>query len=141
MTWNLPHSLTTKKFKIEPSARRQWRPSSGTVKASFCVNFSHQKQQSTAKNTAKLSKNCAKPLNERPGRLTTGVTLLDDGTRSHTSAQTAAWLQKRKCEVLQHPPHSPDLAQSDFYLFGPFKKFLSGKRFEDQKALQKTVVQ
>jgi histone-lysine N-methyltransferase SETMAR len=50
-------------------------------------------------------------------------------------------LQKRKREVLQHPPHSPDLAPSDFYLFGPFKNFLLGKRFEDQNALQKTVVQ
>jgi hypothetical protein len=30
---------------------------------------------------------------------------------------------------------------SDFYLFGPFKNFLSGKRFEGQNTLQKTVVQ
>jgi hypothetical protein len=37
-----------------------------------------------------------------------------------------------KAKVLQYPPHSPDLAPSDFYLFGPFKTFLSGKRFEDQ---------
>jgi hypothetical protein len=27
---------------------------------------------------------------------------------------------------------------SVFYLFGPFKNFLSGKHFEDQNALQKT---
>jgi hypothetical protein len=50
-------------------------------------------------------------------------------------------LQIRKWEVLQHPPHRPDLAPSDFYLFGPFKTFLSGKIFEDQNALQKTVAQ
>jgi histone-lysine N-methyltransferase SETMAR len=50
-------------------------------------------------------------------------------------------LQKEKWEVLQHPPYSPDLAPSDFYLFGPFKNFLSRKRFEDQNTLQKTVVQ
>jgi hypothetical protein len=49
-------------------------------------------------------------------------------------------LQKRRWEVLQHPPHSPDPAPSDFYLFRPFKNFLSRKRFEDQNALQKTVV-
>jgi histone-lysine N-methyltransferase SETMAR len=58
-----------------------------------------------------------------------------------TSAQTATWLQKRRWEVLQHPPHSPDLAPSDFHLFGPFKNLLSEKRFEDQNALQKTVLQ
>jgi hypothetical protein len=41
-----------------------------------CENFAHQKQHLTVINTAKLSKNCEKPLNERPGRLTTGVRLL-----------------------------------------------------------------
>jgi hypothetical protein len=43
-------------------------------------------------------------------------------------------------ENLQHPSHSPDVAPSDFCLFGAFKNFLSGKRFENQNALQKTVV-
>jgi hypothetical protein len=37
--------------------------------------------------------------------------------------------------------NSPDLAPSDFYLFGQFKNFLSGKRFEDQNTLQKRDVQ
>jgi hypothetical protein len=33
-----------KQFKIEPSGKKkQWQPSSGIVKASCCVNFSHQK--------------------------------------------------------------------------------------------------
>jgi histone-lysine N-methyltransferase SETMAR len=50
-------------------------------------------------------------------------------------------LQKWKWEVLQHPPHSPDLAPSDFYLFGPLKNFILGKIFEDQNSLQETVVQ
>jgi histone-lysine N-methyltransferase SETMAR len=66
---------------------------------------------------------------------------LHDEARPHISAQTAVWLQKWKWELLQHPPHSPDLAPSDFYLFEPFKNILSGKRFEDQNTLQKTVVQ
>jgi histone-lysine N-methyltransferase SETMAR len=52
-----------------------------------------------------------------------------------------AWLQKWKREVLHHPPLSPDLAPSDFYLFKPFWSFFSRKIFEDQNALQKTVVQ
>jgi hypothetical protein len=44
----------------------------------------------------------------RPGSLTTAVRLLHDGARPHTSARTMAWMQKRKWEVLQPPPHSPD---------------------------------
>jgi hypothetical protein len=51
-------------------------------------------------------------------------------------AHTVAWLQKQKWDVLQHPPNSPDLVPSDFYLCRPFKN-LSGKRFEDQTPLKK----
>jgi len=32
-------------------------------------------------------------------------------------------------EVLPHPVHSPDLASSDFDLFGPLKEALGGKIF------------
>jgi hypothetical protein len=42
--------------------KKKKKPGSGIVKASSCVNFSHQKQP-TATYTAKLSKNCTKPLN------------------------------------------------------------------------------
>jgi hypothetical protein len=61
-TWKHPHSPTTKKLKIEPSAIK-------TMATVFwdCegMNFSQQKRQSTATNTAKLFKNCMKPLNKR----------------------------------------------------------------------------
>jgi hypothetical protein len=30
-----------------------------------------------------------------------------------------------------HPPYSPDLAPSDFYLFGDVKRYLAGLSFED----------
>jgi histone-lysine N-methyltransferase SETMAR len=33
------------------------------------------------------------------------------------------------CTVLPHPPYSPDLAPSDFYLFGALKDAICGKRF------------
>jgi len=32
-------------------------------------------------------------------------------------------------ELLQHPPYSPDLVPSDFYLFPKLKLFLAGQRF------------
>jgi histone-lysine N-methyltransferase SETMAR len=36
-------------------------------------------------------------------------------------------------ELLEHPPYSPDLAPSDFHLFGPLKKHLGGKSFADEE--------
>ena len=39
-------------------------------------------------------------------------------------------------ELLEHPPYSPDLAPSDFYLFPKLKLFLAGQRFSsDQEAI------
>ncbi|CAH2106941.1 unnamed protein product [Euphydryas editha] len=32
-------------------------------------------------------------------------------------------------ELLSHPPYSPDLAPSDFFLFSDLKKILAGKKF------------
>ncbi|UYV66659.1 K02A2.6-like [Cordylochernes scorpioides] len=42
-------------------------------------------------------------------------------------------------EVLEHPAYSPDLAPSDFFLFGLLKKELKGKRFDSDEDVQKVV--
>ncbi|GFO31395.1 histone-lysine N-methyltransferase SETMAR [Plakobranchus ocellatus] len=38
-------------------------------------------------------------------------------------------------EFIPHLAHSPDLAPSDFHLFGPQKRHLGGKKFEDKDEL------
>jgi hypothetical protein len=38
---------------------------------------------------------------------------------------------KHEDESSPHPPYSPDLAPSDFHLFGPLKDALRGRRFAD----------
>jgi hypothetical protein len=38
-----------------------------------------------------------------------------------------------------HPAYSPDLAPSDFYLFGYVKQLLSGCQFADQDSLLQAV--
>ena len=40
---------------------------------------------------------------------------------------------------MDHPPYSPDLAPSDFHLFIHIKKFLGGKRFDDDDDLKDAV--
>jgi hypothetical protein len=42
-----------------------------------------------------------------------------------------ATLLKLKWDVVPHPPYSPDLAPSDYHLFGPVKRVLGGKRFRN----------
>ncbi|GFO44908.1 histone-lysine N-methyltransferase SETMAR [Plakobranchus ocellatus] len=43
---------------------------------------------------------------------------------------TSKWLQRYGWEILPHPAYSPDLAPSDFHLFGPLKRHLGGMAFE-----------
>ena len=66
---------------------------------------------------------------KRPGLLTKGMLLLHENARPHSANQTTAMLRSFKWQVLQHPPYSPDLAPSDFHLFGPLKQHLSVERF------------
>jgi hypothetical protein len=47
--------------------------------------------------------------------------------------------QEGESSVLPHPPCSPDLAASDFYLFSPLKDALQGRRFEDDDELKHSV--
>jgi histone-lysine N-methyltransferase SETMAR len=70
-----------------------------------------------------------------PGLLRRGV-VLHDNARPHTqpTARRYNW------EVLDHPPYSPDLAPSDFNLFGPLKKHLGGRRFATDGEVQQAVM-
>jgi len=67
------------------------------------------------------------------------VALLQDNARSHTAKTTMETLRKLKWNLLTHPPYSPDLAPSDFYLFGGLKSDLQGMRFADNAAVIQTV--
>jgi hypothetical protein len=49
-------------------------------------------------------------------------------------------LQRYNWEVLDHPPYSPDLAPSDFHLFGSLKKHLGGRRFATDGEVQQAVM-
>ncbi|KAK8406844.1 hypothetical protein O3P69_007418 [Scylla paramamosain] len=67
--------------------------------------------------------------NKRRGLLSEGVLLLHDNARPHTAVHTINTLQELHFEVLEHPAYSPDLAPSDYHLFGPLKDALRGRRF------------
>jgi histone-lysine N-methyltransferase SETMAR len=68
---------------------------------------------------------------KRRRRLSEGD-LLHDNARPHTVACTLETLRKFKWEVMEHPAHSPDLALTDFHLFGLLKEALGGRRLRTQ---------
>ncbi|UYV68183.1 hypothetical protein LAZ67_5003286 [Cordylochernes scorpioides] len=50
-------------------------------------------------------------------------------TKNLTSCKTVSTIIKLGFEVLEHPAYSPDLAPSDYFLFGLLKKELKGKKW------------
>jgi len=73
------------------------------------------------------------------GLLSSGVLLLYDNARPHTAIHTLQTLVKLGFTVLEHPAYSPDLAPSDYHLFGPLKDALRGCRFTSDKGVKKVV--
>jgi len=73
----------------------------------------------------------------RRGKLSKEILLLHDNARPQTAAHTLETLKQLKWEAMEHPAYSPDLAPSDFHLFGMLKNSLRGSRFscdDDVKA-------
>jgi histone-lysine N-methyltransferase SETMAR len=62
-----------------------------------------------------------------------------DNAHPHTSLRTQEAIAKFGWTALPHPPYSPDLAPSDFRLFGPMKDALRGTRFEDEERVIRAV--
>ncbi|UYV69446.1 hypothetical protein LAZ67_6003625 [Cordylochernes scorpioides] len=77
--------------------------------------------------------------NKRRGKHSKGVLFLHDNARPHASCKTVSTIIKLGFEVLEHPAYSPDLAPSDYFLFGLLKKELKGKRFDSDEDVQKVV--
>ncbi|KAI6646965.1 Transposase [Oopsacas minuta] len=78
---------------------------------------------------------------EMRGKLTRGALLQHYNARPHESSKTMAAIDDLRFECLPHPPYSPDLAPSDYWLFGEMRRPLRGKRFEDFKLLEYEIKQ
>ena len=61
--------------------------------------------------------------------LNRGSRVIFNNAPAHTSAVVVAKLMELGFQLVSHPPYSPDLAPSDYYLFPNMKKWLAGKRF------------
>lgn len=76
---------------------------------------------------------------KRRGKLSRGVRLLHDNAPVHTAAVAKAAVAKCGFEEIRHPPYSPDLAPSDYYLFSRLKADLRGRRFSSDDEVAQAV--
>ncbi|GFU24600.1 histone-lysine N-methyltransferase SETMAR [Trichonephila clavipes] len=65
-----------------------------------------------------------------------GVVFHQDNARPHTSLVTRQKLLQLEWDTMPHPPYSPDLETSDYYLFRSLQKFLDGKNFTSNEEVK-----
>jgi transposase len=64
-----------------------------------------------------------------------------DNARPHTALRTRAFMAENSMKLAPHPPYSPDVAPSDFYLFGDVKGRLTGQMFESREDLFDAIIE
>jgi histone-lysine N-methyltransferase SETMAR len=64
-----------------------------------------------------------------------------DNARVHTAQKCRTFCEEKGLRLARHPPYSPDLAPSDFFLFGYVKEYLKGMVFPSYRALLDAISQ
>ena len=65
--------------------------------------------------------------------------LLRDNAAAHTAGVATSVSAECGYELLPHPPYSPDLAPSDFYLFPLLKEHLRGRQYASDNDIIQSV--
>ncbi|GFS09298.1 histone-lysine N-methyltransferase SETMAR [Elysia marginata] len=131
-------SPSQKKFKVFSSARKVllmifW-DSEGVVYTEFL-------EQGNTVNSTKYM-NILEKLKARLRRVgSEKVSIIHhDNARPHTSFETRTVLDRLGLRTLPHPPYSPDLAPSAFFLFPKLKDYLKGNRYETDEDVKNAVL-
>ena len=127
MQWKRPGSPPPKKFRTQSSASKVIAMVFWDSKGIILIDY----KPAGTSITGEYYANVIKQL-----RVAAGVLLLHDNAPVHKSRVAQAAIPECKLEQLNHPPYSPDLAPSDYYLFRNLKSHLRGTRFWDDDELK-----
>ena len=141
MEWKHPGSPAKKKFKTQPSAGKVMLTVFRDSKGPILEDYLEKGRMINSARYSDLLANNLKPAvhTKRRGLLLKKVLLLYDNARPHMASQTTETINHLGFEVLDHPAYSPDLAPSDYHLFGPLKNALRGRRFSTDKEVREVV--
>lgn len=73
---------------------------------------------------------------KRPRLYRKRILFLQDNAPAHKCKISMEKFEELGFELLPHPAYSPDLAPSDYYLFPNLKRWLCGKRFENNEEVE-----
>ncbi|GBP69077.1 Mariner Mos1 transposase [Eumeta japonica] len=129
-----------KKFKVQMSASKlmatifwdsegvlliDYLPKGTTMNGQYYANILAQARESV--------------VQKRRGKLARGVLFLQDNASVHTARVSRQALKDTGFSEIDHPPYSPDLAPSDYFLFSNLKKESRGRRFVDDNQTKMAV--
>lgn len=128
--WTSPDERAPKKAKTVPSAGKVMATVFWDSQGVIHIDYLEKGKTITGRYYADLLGRFDVELKKKRPRLAKKKVLFHhDNAPAHTSAVAMAKLVELRYELLSHPPYSPDLAPSDYFLFPNLKKSLAGKRF------------
>uniref|UniRef100_UPI00358E45B7 nucleotide exchange factor SIL1 n=1 Tax=Myxine glutinosa TaxID=7769 RepID=UPI00358E45B7 len=137
--WWVPRQLTLelKEWQVDASKELLRRYLQFRRAATFLIARSDwMKAGSTTFSQKRRGQAKSAIRSKRRGLLTTGALLQHDDARPQTARATAATIEDLHFECLPHPSSSPDLAPSDYHIFGPLKEALGGTTFRSDEEVQ-----
>ncbi|CAF5028786.1 unnamed protein product, partial [Rotaria sp. Silwood1] len=104
--------------------------------------FIHMRERGESISGDYYKDNCLEPLfdkikQRRPKSGLHAIKLHHDNAKPHQTNAIKIFLQQQEVMLMPHPPYSPDLAPSDFWLFGYLKQQLD--TYSDSESLKKVV--
>jgi len=139
MEWHHLHSPSIKKANTVPSAVKVMGTVFWDAEGLILAEFLGPGQTITAACYVQTLHNLLRALHDkRPGQ---NIIILHDKTCPHAAHLTSEAVAKMEWEVFPHPSYSPDLAPSNYHLFGFVKDQLRGQHYETTEAIQKAVRQ
>lgn len=122
MQWQKKGGAPPKKFKVSQSAGKIMATVFWDSEGILLIDYKEKGLNITGGYYATLLVKLKDAIKEkRRGKWTRGVLLLHDNAPVHKSHVAMAALRNCGYETLNHPPYSPDLAPSDYYLFPKWK--------------------
>jgi len=139
MEWHHLHSPSKKKAKTVPSALKVMGTVFWNAEGLILAEFLEPGQTITAARYVQTLHKLNRALRDK--RLRRNIIILHDNTCPHATRLISKAIAKMGWEVLPHPSYSPDLAPSDYHLFGFVKDQLHGQHYETMEAIQKALHQ
>jgi histone-lysine N-methyltransferase SETMAR len=138
--WKTKRSPVQVKAKREKSAGKVMATVFWDCEGVLLLEFMPKKSTITGLSYVQTIKNLNAAIQEKRGRQARKKKrILHDNAPSHTARISTQALLQCKFEQMFHPPYSPDLAPSDYYLFRNLKNHLKGKRYQDDNEVKEAV--